>query len=125
MKKILAMVFTAAPILLSVPPTMAQEVNAGSQGGAVGMGLIAWLIVGLIAGFLASKTVNRTGEGFFRDILLGIVGAWVGGFIFRALGTSGVTGFNLWSILVAFLGAVVVLVLYHAVTRGRARQSSI
>jgi uncharacterized membrane protein YeaQ/YmgE (transglycosylase-associated protein family) len=84
------------------------------------MGVIAWIIVGLIAGFLASKVVNRSGEGFMRDLLLGIVGAFVGGWIFTAMGQSGVTGINLYSILVAFVGGVVVLVLYHALFARRA-----
>ena len=79
------------------------------------MGIIAWIFVGLIAGFLASKVVNRSGEGFMRDILLGIVGAFVGGWIFNALGQPGVNGVNIYSILVAFVGGVVVLVVYHAV----------
>jgi uncharacterized membrane protein YeaQ/YmgE (transglycosylase-associated protein family) len=78
------------------------------------MGIIAWIIVGLIGGFLASKVVNRSGEGLMRDILLGIVGAVVGGWIFNALGEPGATGVNIYSILVAFVGGVVVLVLYHA-----------
>ena len=81
------------------------------------MGLIAWIIVGLIAGFLASLAVNRSGEGFIRDILLGIVGALIGGFIFHFAGYQGVNGINLWSILVAFIGAVVLLVIYHAAFR--------
>ncbi len=81
------------------------------------MGILAWIIVGLVAGFLASKVVNRSGEGFMRDILLGIVGAFVGGWIFTAMGQSGVNGVNLYSILVAFVGGVVVLVIYHAVFR--------
>jgi uncharacterized membrane protein YeaQ/YmgE (transglycosylase-associated protein family) len=84
------------------------------------MGIIAWIIVGLIAGFLASKVVNRSGEGFMRDILLGIVGAFVGGWIFTAMGQNGVSGINLYSILVAFVGGVVVLVLYHALFGKRA-----
>jgi uncharacterized membrane protein YeaQ/YmgE (transglycosylase-associated protein family) len=84
------------------------------------MGIIAWIIVGLIAGFLASKVVNRSGEGFMRDMVLGIVGAIVGGWIFTAMGQSGVTGINLYSILVAFVGGVVVLVLYHALFGRRA-----
>ncbi len=83
------------------------------------MGIIAWILVGLIAGFLASKVVNRTGEGFLRDVLLGIVGAIVGGWIFHSLGQPGVYGLNIYSILVAFVGAVVVLVIYHAVTGRR------
>jgi len=84
------------------------------------MGIIAWIIVGLIAGFLASKVVNRSGEGFMRDILLGVVGAFVGGWIFTAMGQSGVSGINLYSILVAFVGGVVVLVLYHTLFGKRA-----
>ncbi len=78
------------------------------------MGIVAWIFVGLIAGFLASKVVNRTGEGMMRDILLGVVGAIVGGWIFNAMGQPGVYGVNLYSILVAFVGGVIVLVLYHA-----------
>jgi uncharacterized membrane protein YeaQ/YmgE (transglycosylase-associated protein family) len=81
------------------------------------MGILSWIIVGLVAGFLASKVVNRSGEGFMRDILLGIVGAFVGGWIFTAMGQAGVNGVNLYSILVAFVGGVVVLVIYHAVFR--------
>ena len=84
------------------------------------MSLIAWIVLGLIAGFLASQIVTREGESFFLDIVLGIVGALVGGFIFNAFGTAGVTGFNLWSLLVAVCGAVVVLFTYHALFRRRA-----
>jgi uncharacterized membrane protein YeaQ/YmgE (transglycosylase-associated protein family) len=76
--------------------------------------------IGLIAGFIASKIVNKQGEGFFLDIVLGIVGAVIGGFIFSAVGASGVTGFNLYSLVVAVVGAIVVLVLYHAVAGRRA-----
>jgi uncharacterized membrane protein YeaQ/YmgE (transglycosylase-associated protein family) len=83
------------------------------------MGIIAWIIVGLIAGFIASKIVNKSGEGFFRDVILGIIGAIVGGWIFTALGVNGVTGFNLYSIFVAVIGAVIVLVVYHAIFRRR------
>ena len=84
------------------------------------MSIIAWIILGLIAGFIASKLVNKQGEGFFLDIVLGIVGALVGGFIFTALGASGITGFNLYSLVVAVIGAIVVLVLYHAIAGRRA-----
>jgi uncharacterized membrane protein YeaQ/YmgE (transglycosylase-associated protein family) len=84
------------------------------------MSIIGWIILGLISGFIASKIVNRTGEGFFLDIVLGIVGAIVGGFIFTAAGATGVTGFNLYSMFVAMVGAIVVLVLYHAVFNRRA-----
>jgi uncharacterized membrane protein YeaQ/YmgE (transglycosylase-associated protein family) len=83
------------------------------------MSILAWLVVGLIAGFIASKLVNKTGEGLVLDIVLGVVGAIVGGFIFNFFGASGATGINLYSILVAVVGAVVVLLIYHAVFRGR------
>jgi uncharacterized membrane protein YeaQ/YmgE (transglycosylase-associated protein family) len=79
------------------------------------MSIIGWILLGLIAGFIASKIVNKSGEGFFLDIVLGIVGAIVGGFIFSAFGASGVTGFNLYSMIVAIVGAIIVLVTYHAV----------
>lgn len=81
------------------------------------MSIIAWLILGLISGFIASKIVNKTGEGLVLDIILGIVGAVVGGWLFTMFGHSGVTGVNLYSMFVAVLGAVVVLLVYHAVTR--------
>jgi uncharacterized membrane protein YeaQ/YmgE (transglycosylase-associated protein family) len=84
------------------------------------MSIIGWIILGLISGFIASKLINRTGEGFFLDIVLGIVGAIVGGFIFTAVGATGVTGFNLYSMFVAVVGAIVVLVLYHALFARRA-----
>lgn len=83
------------------------------------MSIIGWLILGLIAGFIASKIVNRRGEGILLDIVLGIVGAIVGGFIFTALGGTGVTGFNLYSMFVAVIGAIVVLLLYHSIARSR------
>ena len=81
------------------------------------MGFFAWLVMGLIAGFIASKLVNKQGEGMLMDIVLGIVGAVVGGFIANALGFTGITGFDLYSILVSVVGAVIVLVVYHAMTR--------
>ena len=85
------------------------------------MSIIAWLILGLIAGFIGSKIVNKSGEGLVLDIVLGIVGAVVGGFLFSLFGAAPVTGLNLYSLLVAVVGAVVVLVAYHAVFgRGRA-----
>ncbi|HEY7901572.1 MAG TPA: GlsB/YeaQ/YmgE family stress response membrane protein [Caulobacteraceae bacterium] len=84
------------------------------------MGIIAWIILGLIAGFIGSKIVNRTGEGLVMDIVLGVVGALVGGFIFNFFGHSGVTGLNLYSLLVAVVGAIVVLIIYHMIVRGRA-----
>ena len=84
------------------------------------MSIIGWIILGLIAGFIASKIVNRRGEGFLLDIVLGVIGAVVGGWIFSFFGADSVTGFNLYSMVVAIIGAIVVLVLYHAITGNRA-----
>jgi uncharacterized membrane protein YeaQ/YmgE (transglycosylase-associated protein family) len=84
------------------------------------LSIIAWIVLGLVSGFIASKLVNRTGEGFFVDILLGVVGATVGGFLFNMVGHSGVTGLNLWSMFVSVTGAVLVLVAYHALVGRRA-----
>jgi uncharacterized membrane protein YeaQ/YmgE (transglycosylase-associated protein family) len=81
------------------------------------MSFLAWIILGLIAGFIASKIVNKSGEGAFLDIILGVVGAVVGGFVFQAFGASGVTGLNLYSIFVAVIGAIVFLIIYHALFR--------
>ena len=84
------------------------------------MGIIAWLVLGLIAGFIASKIVNHTGSGVIMDIVLGVVGALVGGFLFSFFGAAGVTGFDIYSMIVAVIGAVVVLWLYHALVGRRA-----
>ena len=81
------------------------------------MGILAWIILGLISGFIASKIVNKSGEGILLDIVLGIVGALVGGWLFNQFGHSGVTGLNLYSMLVAVVGAILVLVIYHAIRR--------
>ncbi|MDE2052039.1 MAG: GlsB/YeaQ/YmgE family stress response membrane protein [Gammaproteobacteria bacterium] len=85
------------------------------------MSIIAWIVLGLIAGFIASKIVNKTGEGLIRDILLGVVGALVGGWLFRAFGMHGVTGLNVYSLLVAVAGAIVFLVVYHVLFSHRPR----
>lgn len=81
------------------------------------MNWLIWIILGLIAGFIGSKIVNKTGEGVILDIVLGIIGAIVGGWIFTAFGASGVTGLNLYSIIVAVIGSIVVLWIYHALFR--------
>ncbi|HEY4443427.1 MAG TPA: GlsB/YeaQ/YmgE family stress response membrane protein [Steroidobacteraceae bacterium] len=83
------------------------------------MSLLAWIVLGLIAGFIASKLVNKTGEGMLMDIILGVVGAVVGGWLFHTFGMPGVTGLNLYSLLVAVVGAAVFLIVYHALTRRR------
>ena len=84
------------------------------------MSIIAWLILGLIAGFIASKIINKTGEGLWLDIVLGVVGAELGGWLFSLFGMSRVTGLNLYSLLVAVVGAVILLFIYHQLIRRRA-----
>ncbi len=81
------------------------------------MSFLAWIILGLIAGFIGSKIVNHRGEGILLDIILGIVGAVVGGWLFSMFGAHGVSGVNLYSIFVAVIGAIVVLVVYHSLIR--------
>jgi uncharacterized membrane protein YeaQ/YmgE (transglycosylase-associated protein family) len=81
------------------------------------MSVIGWIILGLIAGFIASKIVNKEGQGFILDIVLGVIGAIVGGWLFGLIGHVGVTGFNLYSMFVAIIGSIVVLVVYHAIRR--------
>ena len=77
------------------------------------MSILSWIILGLIAGFIGSKIVNKTGQGVVLDIVLGIIGAVVGGTLFSLFGASGVTGLNIYSLIVAIVGAVVVLWVYH------------
>lgn len=81
------------------------------------MSFLAWIVLGLVAGYLGSRIVNKQGEGMVRDIILGIVGALVGGWLFSKFGAAGVSGLNLYSLLVAVVGAVIVLVAYHAIRR--------
>ncbi len=81
------------------------------------MTLLAWIVLGLAAGFIASKIVSGTGQGVVMDILLGIVGAVVGGWLFNTFGMPGLAGFNLYSLFVAVVGAIVMLVLYHFISR--------
>jgi uncharacterized membrane protein YeaQ/YmgE (transglycosylase-associated protein family) len=83
------------------------------------MSIIAWLVVGLVAGWIGSMIVNRSGEGPLMDIVLGIIGAFVGGFLFNLIGHAGVTGLNIYSIFVAVVGSVVLLVIYHAIAGRR------
>ncbi|HEY2533209.1 MAG TPA: GlsB/YeaQ/YmgE family stress response membrane protein [Xanthobacteraceae bacterium] len=84
------------------------------------MGIISWIILGLIAGFIGSKIVDKEGQGFWLNMALGIIGALVGGFLFNLFGATGVTGLNIYSMIVAVVGAIIVLFLYNAAT-GRRR----
>lgn len=83
------------------------------------MSILAWIVLGLISGFIASKLVNHHGEGIVLDVVLGVVGAMLGGWIFSLIGATGVTGFNIWSLFVATIGAVITLAISHAVLRRR------
>ena len=85
------------------------------------MGIVSWIILGLIAGFIGSKIVDKQGQGLWLNIALGIVGALVGGFLFDLFGATGVTGFNIYSMIVAVVGSIVVLLIYNAVTGRRSR----
>ena len=80
------------------------------------MGILSWIVLGLIAGFIASKLVNRTGSGLIMDIVLGVVGAIVGGYISSALGYGTVNGLNLYSIVVAIIIAVPLLLAVWLIT---------
>lgn len=97
--------------------TFSMLISNRQQSGV--MSFLAWIVLGLVAGFIGSKLVNKSGEGLIRDILLGVVGAILGGYLFNLFGASGVTGLNLYSVLVAVVGAVVFLVVYHALFRRR------
>jgi uncharacterized membrane protein YeaQ/YmgE (transglycosylase-associated protein family) len=81
------------------------------------MSILAWIVLGLVAGFIGSKVVNKSGEGLLLDIVLGVVGAVVGGWVFSLFGAGGVSGLNLYSLLVAVVGAIIVLVVYHAIKK--------
>ena len=81
------------------------------------MSILAWIVLGLVGGFIGSKIVNKSGEGFFLDIILGIVGSVIGGWLFSVFGAHGVTGVNLYSLVVAVIGSIVVLVAYHAIKK--------
>jgi uncharacterized membrane protein YeaQ/YmgE (transglycosylase-associated protein family) len=81
------------------------------------MGIIAWLVLGLLAGFIGSKIVNKTGEGMLLDILIGIVGAVVGGWVAGFFGFNGVTGLNIPSLIVAVIGSILFLLVYRAIRR--------
>jgi uncharacterized membrane protein YeaQ/YmgE (transglycosylase-associated protein family) len=83
------------------------------------MSIIGWIVLGLIAGFIASKIVNKQGEGFILDVVLGVIGAVVGGYLFSLFGAEGVSGVNIYSMFVAVIGAIVVLWIYHAITGRR------
>ncbi|HUB82421.1 MAG TPA: GlsB/YeaQ/YmgE family stress response membrane protein [Bryobacteraceae bacterium] len=81
------------------------------------MTLFAWIVLGLLAGFIASHLVNHRGEGMVLDVLLGIVGAVIGGWLAHLAGYAAISRINLYGIVVATAGAVVLLLLYHVIRR--------
>jgi uncharacterized membrane protein YeaQ/YmgE (transglycosylase-associated protein family) len=85
------------------------------------MGILAWIVLGLIAGVLASAVMRGGGFGIIGDIIVGIIGALIGGFLFSLFGSTGVTGFNIWSLFVAFVGACILIAILRAVSGTRAR----
>ena len=80
------------------------------------MGILAWIVLGLIAGFLASMVMKGGGYGVLGDIIVGIIGAFLGGWLFSLLTGTGITGFNIWSIFVAFVGACILIAILRAVS---------
>jgi uncharacterized membrane protein YeaQ/YmgE (transglycosylase-associated protein family) len=108
---------SAQPLLRSTFITLSLRIWRGFIRRNLDMSILAWIVLGLLAGFIGSKIVNKSGEGLLLDLVLGIVGAVVGGWLFNTFGHSGVTGLNLYSLLVAVIGAVVVLVVWHAIKR--------
>jgi uncharacterized membrane protein YeaQ/YmgE (transglycosylase-associated protein family) len=108
-----------ALLLYSSQPMAAFARSSSFRGEKESMSFLAWIGLGLVAGFIGSKIVNRRGEGIFLDILLGIVGAFVGGWLFHIFGAAGVSGLNIYSLIVAVVGSVVFLVVYHLLFRRR------
>jgi uncharacterized membrane protein YeaQ/YmgE (transglycosylase-associated protein family) len=80
--------------------------------------IIVWIIIGGLAGWIASMIMGRDAQmGALANIVIGIIGAFIGGFLMNMLGAQGTTGFNVWSLLVAILGAVVLLAIVGAIQR--------
>src|SRR5258706_11102378 len=84
------------------------------------MSFLAWIVLGLVAGFIGSKIVNKAGEGILLDIVLGIVGAAVGGWLFNTFGAAGGKGLNLYSLFFAVVWAIILPVRFHAICRAAA-----
>lgn len=83
------------------------------------MSILAWIVLGLVSGFIASKLVRGSGSGVVLDLVLGVIGAFVGGGAFNLIGQRGITGFDIWSVFVSVVGAFIVLAVYHLVRGGR------
>ena len=109
--------FAAALLSPFVTAAYARPVSGETS---EGMSFLSWIVLGLISGYIGSMLSNRRGEGIVLDILLGVAGAFTGGFLFRLFGASGVTGLNIYSVIVSVIGAVVLLSIYHLFRRRRA-----
>ncbi|MCU0673263.1 MAG: GlsB/YeaQ/YmgE family stress response membrane protein [Myxococcota bacterium] len=83
------------------------------------MSILTWIVLGLVAGFIASLIMQGRGNGIVINLVLGVAGAFVGGGVFHYFGKVGVTGFNLWSVVVASVGAVLVIAVYHLLSGRR------
>ncbi len=82
------------------------------------MGFLAWIILGALSGWIASKIAGKDSEmGAMANIIVGIIGAFLGGFLFGLIGGEGITGFNVWSLLVSVIGAVILLAIINAIKR--------
>ena len=103
--------------LLSISNRSGVVILNPQESGA--LSFVAWIVIGLLVGFIGSKILNKTGRGVVRDVLLGIVGAMVGGFLANLLGRSSGSRVDLYSLLVAAVGAVVFMIVYHALFRRR------
>ena len=83
------------------------------------LSFVAWIVIGLVIGFIGSKILNKTGRSLGRDCLIGIVGAFISGFLANLLGKPGGPGLDIYSLLVATVGAAVFMIVYHALFRRR------
>ncbi len=89
------------------------------------MGIIGWVVLGAIAGWVASIIMKKNSQmGAFSNIIVGIIGAMIGGFLFHIIGGIGITGFNAWSILVAIIGSVVLLWIINALSKSKSKNKS-
>ena len=85
------------------------------------MGIISWIIIGGLAGWIGSMITGHNREmGFFKNIIVGIIGSFIGGFVFNIIGGYGFTGFNIWSLIVAVIGSVILLTITNLFTKDRA-----
>lgn len=83
------------------------------------MSILAWIVIGGLAGWVASLIMSTENNGIITNVIVGVIGGFIGGFVFSALGGAGVTGFNMWSFMVAVVGAVILLGLVRLMGGGQ------